>query len=75
MKSLERLTLAYLWVAFTAFAVACIFGLWQMWARSPLPAPFHTPDNYFLSVSTTVVPFVSEADAVKWVEAHRAPEG
>ena len=52
MKSLERLTLAYLWVAFTAFAVACIFGLWQMWARSPLPAPFHTPDNYFLSVST-----------------------
>jgi hypothetical protein len=30
---------------------------------------------YFLSVSTTVVPFVSEADAVKWVEAHRAPEG
>jgi cytochrome c oxidase subunit I len=23
----------------------------QMWARSPLPAPFVTPDHYFLSVT------------------------
>lgn len=30
---------------------------------------------YFLSVSTTVVQFASEADAVAWVEAHRVPEG
>gem|GEM_PF-2655388 len=45
MKSLERLTLAHLWVAFAAFTVACFFGVWQMWARSPLPAPFVTPDH------------------------------
>jgi cytochrome c oxidase subunit I len=51
VKSLERLTLAHLWVAFIAFAVACFFGVWQMWARSPLPAPFVTPDHYFLSVT------------------------
>ncbi len=51
MKSLERLTLAHLWVAFAAFAAACFFGVWQMWARSPLPAPFVTPDHYFLSVT------------------------
>lgn len=51
MRSLERLTLAHLWVAFAAFAIACFFGVWQMWARSPLPAPFVTPDNYFLAVT------------------------
>ena len=51
MKSLERLTLAHLWVAFAAFAIACIFGLWQMLARSPIPAPGFTPSNYFLSVT------------------------
>lgn len=51
MKSLERLTLAHLWVAFVAFAVACIFGLWQMLARSPIPTPGFTPSNYFMSVT------------------------
>jgi cytochrome c oxidase subunit I len=51
VKSLERLTLAHLWVAFAAFTVACFFGVWQMWARSPLPAPFATPDHYFLSLT------------------------
>src|SRR5512137_1803955 len=51
VKSLERLTLAHLWVAFAAFTIACFFGVWQMWARSPLPAPFVTPDHYFLSVT------------------------
>lgn len=51
VRSLERLTLSHLWVAFAAFAVACFFGTWQMWARSPLPAPFVTPDHYFLSVT------------------------
>jgi len=51
VRSLERLTLAHLWVAFAAFTVACFFGVWQMWARSPLPAPFVTPDHYFLSVT------------------------
>lgn len=51
MRSLERLTLAHLWVAFAAFAIACVFGLWQMLARSPIPAPGFTPSNYFLSVT------------------------
>lgn len=51
MRSIERLTLAHLWVAFAAFGVAAFFGVWQMWARSPLPAPFVTPDHYFLSVT------------------------
>jgi cytochrome c oxidase subunit 1 len=51
VKRVERLTLAHLWVAFAALAVACFFGVWQMWARSPLPAPFVTPDHYFLSVT------------------------
>jgi cytochrome c oxidase subunit 1 len=45
------LTLAHLWVAFAAFAVACFFGVWQMWARSPLAAPFFTPEHYFVSVT------------------------
>jgi hypothetical protein len=30
---------------------------------------------YFLSVSTTTVPFASESDAAAWVEAHRVPDG
>jgi cytochrome c oxidase subunit 1 len=51
VRSLERLTLAHLWVAFAVFAIACFFGVWQMWARTPLPAPFFTPSNYFLSVT------------------------
>lgn len=51
MRSLERLTLAHLWVAFAAFALACILGVWQMWVRSPLSAPFATPDHYFQSVT------------------------
>ena len=52
MKSLERLTLAHLWTAFGAFGIACIFGVWQMWARSPLSAPpAFTPANYYLSVT------------------------
>jgi cytochrome c oxidase subunit 1 len=40
-----------MWVAIAAFAVACILGVWQMWARSPLPAPAHTAANYFRSVT------------------------
>jgi cytochrome c oxidase subunit I len=51
VRSLERLTLAHLWTAFIAFAIACVFGLWQMLARSPLPAPGFTPSNYFVSVT------------------------
>jgi cytochrome c oxidase subunit I len=51
VRSLERLTLAHLWVAFAAFTIACFFGVWQMWVRSPLPAPFFTPERYFISVT------------------------
>jgi cytochrome c oxidase subunit 1 len=47
----RRLTLAHLWVAFAAFAVAAVLGVWQMWARSPLPAPYLTAEAYFTSVT------------------------
>src|SRR5215212_8011287 len=47
----SRLVAAHAWVAFAAFAVACLLGVWQMWARSPLAAPAHTASNYFRSVT------------------------
>ena len=47
----KRLVTAHVWVAIAAFAVACILGVWQMWARSPLEAPAHTAANYFRSVT------------------------
>ena len=46
-----RLTLAHLWVAIAAFTLACVLGVWQMWARSPIEAPAHTAQNYFRSVT------------------------
>jgi cytochrome c oxidase subunit I len=52
VKSLERLVLAHLWVAFAALSAASFFGVWQMWARSPLSAPFLSSDRYFQSVTT-----------------------
>ncbi len=51
MPKVERLTLAHLWVAFAAFFLAAILGVWQMWVRSPIPAPLATPHNYFLSLT------------------------
>ncbi|MPR11743.1 cbb3-type cytochrome c oxidase subunit I [Microvirga tunisiensis] len=51
MTHARRLTLAHLWVAFAAFAIASVLGVWQMWARSPLPAPFLTANAYFTSVT------------------------
>ena len=45
------LVIAHMWVAIMAFTVACMLGVWQMWARSPLPAPAHTAANYFRSVT------------------------
>ena len=47
----RRLVLAHAWVAFAAFAFACLLGVWQMWARSPIEAPAHTAANYFRSVT------------------------
>ena len=51
MRNVERLCLAHLWVAFTAFTVACVLGTWQMWVRSPLGAKVGTPGLYFMSVT------------------------
>lgn len=46
-----RLVTAHLVVAFAAFLVAALFGVWQMWARSPLHAPYLSEANYFRSVT------------------------
>ncbi len=50
-REVKGLTLAHLWVGFGAFAIAAVLGAWQMWARSPLPAPAYSPDLYYLSVT------------------------
>jgi cytochrome c oxidase subunit I len=47
----SRLVMAHIWVAIGVFGVACLLGVWQMWARSPLKAPYHTAANYFRSVT------------------------
>ncbi len=51
MRNTERLCLAHFWVAFAAFAAACVLGTWQMWVRSPLGAHTGTPGQYFMSVT------------------------
>jgi cytochrome c oxidase subunit 1 len=45
------LTLAHLWFGFATFALAAVLGAWQMWARSPMAAPFLTAQTYFSSVT------------------------
>jgi len=47
----RNLVLAHLWLAFAVFAAAAVLGVWQMWVRSPLHAPYENPQNYFLSVT------------------------
>jgi len=47
----SRLVQSHIWIAIAAFAVACLLGVWQMWARSPIQAPYHTAANYFRSVT------------------------
>ena len=47
----RNLVLAHLWLAFAVFAAAAVLGVWQMWVRSPLHAPYENPHNYFLSVT------------------------
>ena len=47
----RRLIVAHVWVAIAAFAFACVLGVWQMLARSPIEAPAHTASNYFRSVT------------------------
>ena len=43
----KNLVLAHLWLAFGVFAVATVFGVWQMWVRSPLHAPYREPTELF----------------------------
>ena len=47
----SRLVTAHIWVAIAAFGIAILLGVWQMWARSPLTAPYHSASNYFRSVT------------------------
>ncbi|HEX3521486.1 MAG TPA: hypothetical protein VHT52_05300 [Stellaceae bacterium] len=51
MVRCKGLVLAHLWVAFGAFGAATALGVWQMWVRSSLHAPYADPQNYFLSVT------------------------
>src|SRR5437868_2877926 len=48
----SRLALYHFWVAFGLFVPAVLLGAWQMWMRSPSPAPLHDrPDTYYASVT------------------------
>jgi cytochrome c oxidase subunit I len=51
VRSVKGLCLAHFWVAFAAFAGACVIGTWQMWVRSPLGAAIGTPGHYYMSVT------------------------
>ena len=39
----RSLVLAHCWLAFAVFAAASVLGVWQMWVRSPLHAPYAEP--------------------------------
>jgi cytochrome c oxidase subunit 1 len=56
----ERLILAHIGVAFATFAVAAVLGAWQMTVRSPIGAPFASPETYFASVTAhgTILAYV-----------------
>jgi len=47
----KKLALWHYWVAFALFLPAVFLGAWQMLMRSPLPAPFDSPDAYYASVT------------------------
>jgi len=47
----KKLALYHYWVAFALFLPAVLLGAWQMLMRSPLPAPFDSPDGYYASVT------------------------
>jgi len=51
VRSVDRLCLAHLWLAFAAFVGAAALGVWQMWVRSPLGAHTGTPGDYYMSVT------------------------
>ena len=47
----RALIVGHLWIAFAAFVAAAVLGVWQMWVRTPLPAPYAEPYTCFLSVT------------------------
>ena len=51
MDTSKKLALWHYWVAFALFLPAVFLGAWQMLMRSPLPAPFDSPDAYYASVT------------------------
>ena len=51
MDTSKKLALYHYWVAFALFLPAVLLGAWQMLMRSPLPAPFDSPDGYYASVT------------------------
>ena len=51
MERTKLLSLAHLWAAFVFFLPAICLGVWQMWMRSPLPAPLSHPNAYYASVT------------------------
>ena len=51
MDTSKKLALYHYWVAFALFLPAVLLGAWQMLMRSPLPAPFDSPDAYYASVT------------------------
>ena len=46
-----RIVLAYFWASFIFFAAGIPLGFWQMWTRSPVPAPFANAANYYMSLT------------------------
>ncbi|NJD07579.1 MAG: b(o/a)3-type cytochrome-c oxidase subunit 1 [Methylococcaceae bacterium] len=50
--NLKKLCLYHLWLAFGAFALACVFGEFQVLERSGLLSIIQSPAVYFASVST-----------------------
>ncbi|WP_373862477.1 cbb3-type cytochrome c oxidase subunit I [Bathymodiolus platifrons methanotrophic gill symbiont] len=48
----KNLALSHMWVAFTAFILACFMGEYQVLERSGLFDALSSPSVYFASVST-----------------------
>ena len=51
MYKSSRLALYHFWVAFAVFMLSAFLGAWQMWMRSPLPAPLADSNAYYASVT------------------------
>ena len=50
-QSDQQLVRWHLSASFAAFVPALVLGAWQMWERSPWPAPLQRPDAYYLSLT------------------------